>query len=136
MLDYLSSTRKSLQVIQYKWFYLHIILISNINTLQHYLVFDLEAGNPARGGGLEPDDPWDPFQPKSFCDSMKSPSYRDCKEFSLAGLLYLGCCCCHDGDAARSMVRHQLVAWWKQKKILETLQHFGKKETATSELSL
>lgn len=57
MLDYLSSTRKSLQVIQYKLFYLYIILISNINTLQYYLVFDLEAGNPARGGGLEPDDP-------------------------------------------------------------------------------
>jgi len=35
------------------------------------LVPDLEVGGPACGRGVELDDPWGPFQPKPFYDSMK-----------------------------------------------------------------
>jgi len=31
---------------------------------------DLDIGGPACGRGLELDDPWGPFQPKLFCDSV------------------------------------------------------------------
>ena len=31
---------------------------------------DLEGGGPGCGRGLELDDPWGPFQPKPFYDSM------------------------------------------------------------------
>ena len=34
------------------------------------LVFDMEVGSPACGRGLELDDPWSPFQPKPFYDTM------------------------------------------------------------------
>jgi len=30
----------------------------------------VEVGGPACGGGLELHDPWGPFQPKPFCDSV------------------------------------------------------------------
>jgi len=34
------------------------------------LVPDREVGGPACGSGLELDDPWSPFQPKPFYDTM------------------------------------------------------------------
>jgi len=34
---------------------------------------DLEVVGPACGRGLELDDPWGPFQPKPFCDSVAFP---------------------------------------------------------------
>ena len=34
------------------------------------LVLNVEVGSPACGRGLGSDDPWGPFQPKPFYDSM------------------------------------------------------------------
>jgi len=31
----------------------------------------VEVGRPACGRGVDLDDPWGPFQPKPFCDSMR-----------------------------------------------------------------
>ena len=39
-----------------------------LGSLDYYQIWRLMALPAA--GGLEHDDPWDPFQPKPFCDSM------------------------------------------------------------------
>jgi len=42
----------------------------NVTTAKEMMAYTWEVGGPACGRGLELDDPWGPFQPKPFYDSM------------------------------------------------------------------
>lgn len=72
--------------------------IQSIKIGQPGLVLDMDVGSPACSrGGLELHDPWDPFQPKPFYDSMKIAAWvynQNCSPSENELTLYACSCTC------------------------------------------